>query len=88
MLRQAAVVLLAASILAPAATADGYSAAPTATTQTPARHVVVRTELVPASSEGFHWLDAAAGFGLAIGLAAVVLLVVGDHRTRPAKSAS
>jgi hypothetical protein len=40
---------------------------------------VVRTELVPAS-DGFDWLDAAAGFGLAMGSGAVVLLLVVGHR--------
>jgi hypothetical protein len=44
--------------------------------------VVVRTELVPASSDGFDWLDAAAGFGLAIVSGGVVLLVVAGHRPR------
>jgi hypothetical protein len=44
--------------------------------------VVVRTELVPASSDGFDWLDAAAGFGVAIVAVAVVLLAVGGNRQR------
>jgi hypothetical protein len=44
--------------------------------------VVVRTQLVPASSDGFDWLDAAAGFGLAIVSGGVVLLVVAGHRPR------
>jgi len=82
-------VLLATAVLAPAGTAGRYShAAAPSTPRAPAQRAVVRTELVPASSDGFDWLDAAAGFGLAIGLAAVVLLVAGGHRTRPAKSAS
>jgi hypothetical protein len=38
-----------------------------------------RTELVPAS-DGFDWLDAAAGFGLAMASGAVVLLLVAGHR--------
>jgi hypothetical protein len=42
--------------------------------------VVVRTELVQASSDGFDWLDAAAGFGLAIVSVSVVLLVVAGRR--------
>jgi hypothetical protein len=41
--------------------------------------VVVRTELVP-ESDGFDWLDAAAGFALAIVSVGVVLLVVAGHR--------
>jgi hypothetical protein len=41
-----------------------------------AHHAVVRTELVHGSGGGFDWLDAAAGFGLAIISAAAVLLVV------------
>jgi hypothetical protein len=40
----------------------------------------VRTQLVPASSDGFDWLDAAAGFGLAIVSVGVVLLVVAARR--------
>jgi hypothetical protein len=43
--------------------------------------VVVRTELVPAD-DGFDWIDAAAGFGLAIALVAVVLLVAGPRLAR------
>jgi hypothetical protein len=42
---------------------------------------VVRTELVPAG-DGFDWLAAAAGFGLAVALAAVVLLVAGHRLAR------
>jgi hypothetical protein len=36
---------------------------------------------VPAG-DGFDWLDAAAGFGLAIALVAVVLLVAGHRVAR------
>jgi len=75
-LRQATLVLVAAAALAPVAAAGRYSHTP----QTPPQRVVVRTELVPAS-DGFDWLDAAAGFGLAIASGAVVLLLVAGHRT-------
>jgi len=50
-------------------------------TQTPPQRVVVRTELVPAS-DGFDWLDAAAGFGVAVALVAVVLLLAGHRLAR------
>jgi hypothetical protein len=74
-------VLLATAVLAPAGTAGRYTHAATPTTpRPPAQRVVVRTELVPASSDGFDWLDAAAGFGLAIVSVGVVLLVVAGHR--------
>jgi hypothetical protein len=73
-LRQATLVLVAAAALAPVAAAGRHSNTP----QAPSRRVVVRTELVPAS-DGFDWLDAAAGFGVAIASVAVVLLVAG-HR--------
>jgi hypothetical protein len=82
MLRRAALVLLATAVLAPAGTAGRFSHAAASTTPRPAQRVVVRTELVPASSDGFDWLDAAAGFGLAIVSVAVVLLVVAGHRPR------
>jgi hypothetical protein len=54
--------------------------------------VIVR-DLVSNSGGGFHWLDAAVGFGFAAISAAAVLLVVsvvGGRRTRvrPASSAS
>ena len=83
MLRQAALVLLMAAVLAPAGTAARYSnvAAPNSP-RPPAQRVVVRTELVPASSDGFDWLDAAAGFGLAIVSGGVALLVVAGYRPR------
>jgi len=116
MIRQAAMVLFAAAMLAPAAGAGRYSIAapppsvasasqaPAACHQycgveqspraarTPARPVIVR-DLVSDSGGEFHWLDAAAGFGLAAISAAAVLLVVsvvGGRRTRvrPANSAS
>lgn len=69
-------MLVSAAALAPVAAAgrDGH------TPKAPPRPVVVRTELVPAS-DGFDWLDAAAGFGLAIALIAGVLLVAW-HRLR------
>jgi hypothetical protein len=62
------------------------------TARPPARPVIVR-DLVSSSSGGFHWLDAAVGFGFAAVSAAAVLLgvsVVGGRRTRvrPANSAS
>jgi hypothetical protein len=74
-LRQVTLLLVAAAALTPAAAAGRYSHTP----QTPPQRVVVRTELVPAS-DGFDWLDAAAGFGLAMGSGAVVLLLVVGHR--------
>ena len=70
-------MLVAATALAPVAAADRYGHTP----QTPPQREVVRTELVPAS-DGFDWLDAAAGFGLAIALVAVVLLVAGHRLAR------
>jgi hypothetical protein len=76
-LRQATLVLVAATALAPVAAAGRYGHTP----QTPPQRVAVRTELVPAS-DGFDWLDAAAGFGLAIALVAVVLLVAGHRLAR------
>jgi hypothetical protein len=75
-LRHATLVLVAAAVLAPVSSASRYShAAATGTHRPPPQRVVVRTELVPASSDGFHWLDAAAGFGLATVSVAVVLLI-------------
>jgi hypothetical protein len=74
-LRQVTLLLVAAAALTPVAAAGRYSHTP----QTPPQRVVVRTELVPAS-DGFDWLDAAAGFGLAMGSGAVVLLLVVGHR--------
>jgi len=76
-LRQAALVLVAAAALTPVAAAGGRGHTP----QAPPHRVVVRTELVPAS-DGFDWLDAAAGFGVAVALAAVVLLVAGHRLAR------
>ena len=70
-------MLVAAAALAPVAAA----AMPSHTPKAPPHRVVVRTELVPAN-DGFDWLAAAAGFGLAIALAAVVLLVAGHRLTR------
>jgi len=70
-------VLVAAALLTPVAAA-GRSGGPS---QAPGQRVVVRTELVPAG-DGFDWLDAAAGFGLAIALVAVVLLVAGPRLAR------
>jgi hypothetical protein len=76
-LRQAALVLVAAAALAPVAAAGRYGHTP----QAPPQRVVVRTELVPAG-DGFDWLDAAAGFGVAVALVAVVLLVAGHRLAR------
>lgn len=69
-------MLVAAAVLAPVAAAAGRHGRPP---QAPPQRVVVRTELVPAN-DGFDWLDAAAGFGLAITSGAVVLLLVAGHR--------
>jgi hypothetical protein len=80
MLRLTALVLLMAAVLAQAWTAAGYSNVAAPSTPRPAQRVVVRTQLVPASSDGFDWLDAAAGFGLAIVSVGVVLLVVAARR--------
>ena len=77
MVRQATLVLVAAALLTPVAAAGRYGHP----SQAPAQRVVVRTELVPAG-DGFDWLDAAAGFGLAVALAAVVLLVAGHRLAR------
>jgi hypothetical protein len=74
-LRQATLVLVAATALTPVAAAGRYGHPP----QAPAQRVVVRTELVRAG-DGFDWLDAAAGFGLAMASGAVVLLLVAGHR--------
>jgi len=82
-LRQATLVLVAAAALAPVAAAGRYSPTP----QTPPQRVVVRTELVPASG-GFDWLDAAVGFGLAIALGALVLLLVAGHRNGGLKASN
>jgi hypothetical protein len=79
-LRQVALVLLATAVLAPAGTAVRYSQAAASSTPRPAQRVVVRTELVQTSSDGFDWLDAAAGFALAIFSVGVVLLVVAGRR--------
>jgi hypothetical protein len=74
-LRQATLVLVAAAALASPAAAGTHAPQP------PPKRVVVRTELVRAR-DGFDWLDAAAGFGLAIALVAVVLLVAGHRLVR------
>jgi len=73
-LRHATLVLVAAAALAPLAAAGRYGQP-----QRPPQHAVVRTELVP-ESDGFDWLDAAAGFGVAIVSVLAVLLAV--HRPR------
>ena len=70
-------MLVAAAALTPVAAAGSHGHTPEA----PPHRVVVRTELVPAS-DGFDWLDAAAGFGLAIALVAVLLLVAGHRLAR------
>ena len=69
-------MLVAAVALTPVAAAGSHGQP-----HAPPQRVVVRTELVPAS-DGFDWLDAAAGFGLAIALVAVVLLVAGHRFAR------
>lgn len=69
-------MLVAVAALAPAAAAGRHSHTPKA----PSQRVVVRTELVP-GSDGFDWLDAAAGFGLAIAAVAAVLLVAFGYRS-------
>jgi hypothetical protein len=76
-LRQATLVLVVAAAFAPVAAAGPHDHPP----QAPSQRVVVRTELVPAS-DGFDWLDAAAGFGVAVALVAVVLLVAGQRVAR------
>jgi hypothetical protein len=80
MLRHATLVLVAAVALAPAAASGRYSQTP----PKPPQHAVVRTELVT-ESDGFDWLDAAAGFGLAIVSVLAVLLAV--HRPRVRRGA-
>jgi len=80
MLRHAALVLVVAAALAPLAAAGR----PGHTPQKAPQHVVVRTELV-SESDGFDWLDAAAGFGLAIVSVLAVLLAV--HRPRVRRGA-
>jgi len=70
-------VLAAAAALTPVAAANGHGHTP----QAPPHRVVVRTELVPAD-DGFDWLDAAAGFGVAVALGAAVLLVAGHRLAR------
>ena len=70
-------MLITAAALTPVAAAGRHGHTP----QAPPQRVVVRTELVPAG-DGFDWLDAAAGFGLAIALVAVVLLVAGHRLAR------
>ena len=69
-------MLVAAAALTPVAAAGRHDHP-----QAPPQRVVVRTELVPASS-GFDWLDAAAGFGVAVALGAVVLLLAGPRLAR------
>jgi hypothetical protein len=73
--RQATLVLVAAAALAPVAAAGRFGHTP----QAPPQRVVVRTELVH-TGDGFDWLDAAAGFGLAIAAVAVVLLLVAGRQ--------
>jgi hypothetical protein len=70
-------MLVAAAALAPVAAAGTHGRPP----QAPPQRVVVRTELVRAG-DGFDWLDAAAGFGVAVGLVALVLLVAGPRLAR------
>jgi hypothetical protein len=76
-LAQGALVMLATTVLVPAAIAGMHGPAETPSNPSArAPRVVVRTELVPASRDGFDWLDAAAGFGLATASGAVGLLLV------------
>lgn len=70
-------MLVAAAALTPVAAAGGSGHSP----KGPPHRVVVRTELVPAS-DGFDWLAAAAGFGVAVALVAVVVLVAGHRPAR------
>jgi hypothetical protein len=70
-LRHATLVLVAAALFAPAAAAGRYGLP----AQAPPQRVVVRTELVPAG-DGFDWLDAAVGFGVAIASGAALLFLV------------
>ena len=74
-------MLLAATVLVPAAPAGRHSPAPIPRAPSaPTPRGVVRTELV-SESDAFDWLDAAAGFGLAIASVAVVLLLAVGHRS-------
>ena len=70
-------MLVTAAALAPVGAAGRYIHTPEA----PPQRAVVRTELVRAN-DGFDWLDAAAGFGLAVALVAVVLLLAGHRLAR------
>ena len=70
-------MLVTAAALAPVAAAGRYIQTP----QAPPQRAVVRTELVRAN-DGFEWHDAAAGFGLAVALVAVVLLLAGHRLAR------
>jgi hypothetical protein len=98
--RFAAVCVLAAAILAPAAGAgQGRSGAATSCHQycssarssgrAPATtHALVRTELAPTSA-GFEWGDAAIGFATGIGAMMLVLaLGTGSRRLWTAHTAS
>jgi hypothetical protein len=83
---QGALVLLTTTVLVPAAIAGIHGRAETPSNPSArAPRVVVRTELVPASRDGFDWLDAAAGFGLATASGAVGLLLVAGHRNAGGK---
>ena len=98
--RLAAVFVLAAALLAPAAGAgQGRDGAATSCHQycssagSPGRapattRAVVRTELAPTSA-GFEWGDAAIGFATGIGaMLLVVVLGTGSRRLRTAHTAS
>jgi hypothetical protein len=81
-LRWTTLLLVTAALVAVAT--DGrfsQAAAPCDPWQSTQR-AVVRTELVPGSSGGFDWLDAAVGFGLGIVSVALVLVVVAGYRPR------
>jgi hypothetical protein len=98
--RLAAVFVLAAAILAPAAGAGHsrygattschqYCSSARSSGRAPATtHALVRTELAP-SSGGFVWGDAAIGFATGIGAMVLVLaLGTGSRRLRTAHTAS
>src|SRR5262249_45892394 len=98
--RLAAVFVLAAAILAPAAGAGHgrygattschqYCSAARSSGRTPATtHALVRTEIAPTSA-GFEWGDAAIGFVTGIGaMALLVALGIGSRHLRTAHTAS
>ena len=76
-------MLVVAAVLAPVAAAGRHNHTP----QTRPQRVVVRTELVNASDR-FDWLDAAAGFGLAMASVAVVFVLMAGRRYGVLKQAN